>query len=74
MGGGGICSVVLNKLRGAPGVSIKVIEKDRGRARALAASATSNVMVLEGDAADLNLLREETHWRGQRVHRHDARR
>ncbi len=59
MGGGGICSVVLNKLRGAPGVSIKVIEKDRGRARALAASATSNVMVLEGDAADLNLLREE---------------
>ncbi|HRV82993.1 MAG TPA: NAD-binding protein, partial [Planctomycetota bacterium] len=59
MGGGGIASVVLQRLKGAPGVSIKVIEKDRGRARSVAASASSNVMVLEGDATDLTLLREE---------------
>ncbi|MCA9001518.1 MAG: Trk system potassium transporter TrkA, partial [Planctomycetes bacterium] len=59
MGGGSVCRSVLQKLRGAPGVSIKVIEKESNRARALAAMAGSNVIVLEGDATDLTLLREE---------------
>ncbi|MEZ6005660.1 MAG: Trk system potassium transporter TrkA [Planctomycetota bacterium] len=59
MGGGGICSAVLAKLRGLPGLSVKVIEKDRGRARALSAASGAGVMVLEGDATDLTLLREE---------------
>jgi trk system potassium uptake protein TrkA len=59
MGGGSVCRTVLQKLRGAPGVSIKVIEKESNRARALAAMAGSNVIVLEGDATDLTLLREE---------------
>ncbi|MFT4647472.1 MAG: trk system potassium uptake protein TrkA [Planctomycetota bacterium] len=59
MGGGAVCRRVLHKLRGAPGVSIKVIEKDSRRAQALAAMAGSNVIVLDGDATDLTLLREE---------------
>ncbi len=59
MGGGSIAGTVIRKLRGAPGISIKVIESDRGRAHALAASAPANVIVIEGDATDLNLLREE---------------
>ncbi len=59
MGGGAVCRGVLQKLRGAPGVSIKVIEKESNRARALAAMAGSNVMVLDGDATDLALLQEE---------------
>ena len=44
---------------GTAGISIRIIEKDPARARALAAANPAHVMVLEGDATDLDLLLEE---------------
>lgn len=59
MGGGGIARQITRKLQTMPGISIRVIEKDAARARVLGADSPSNVMVLEGDATDLDLLLEE---------------
>ncbi|MDA1265144.1 MAG: Trk system potassium transporter TrkA [Planctomycetota bacterium] len=59
MGAGGIGRTVTHRLENTPGVTIKVIEQDGARARALAMSADSSSLVLEGDATDLDLLIEE---------------
>lgn len=59
MGAGGIGRQLARKLRGTPGLSIRVIERDPRRARALAAEVGAGVLVLEGDATDLDLLLEE---------------
>jgi trk system potassium uptake protein TrkA len=49
----------VRKLRGTPGVSVRVIERDPARAKALAVEGGDQVMVLVGDATDLDLLLEE---------------
>ena len=59
MGGGGVGREVLRRLKGTPGLSILVIEEDGERARRLAADTGPQVLVLEGDAADHELLLEE---------------
>lgn len=59
MGAGGIGRQIVHKLDGQEGISLRVIEKDQARARALAAEQSTDVMVLEGDATDLDLLLEE---------------
>lgn len=59
MGAGGIGREITRQLSGTHGVSIRVVERDAARARALAASSGDQVMVLEGDATDLDLLLEE---------------
>ncbi len=59
MGAGGIGRQIVHHLTDTPGVVIKVIESDAARARALAMSSPKDVLVLEGDATDLDLLIEE---------------
>ena len=59
MGAGGIGRTIVQRLADTAGVSIKVIERDATRARALAVSSGSDCLVLEGDATDLDLLIEE---------------
>lgn len=59
MGAGGIGRQIVRSLKGIPGISVRVIERDPARARALAAQASDDVMILEGDATDLSLLEEE---------------
>ena len=59
MGAGGIGRSLTRKLRGTPGLSVRVIERDGARARALAAEAGAGILILEGDATDLDLLLEE---------------
>lgn len=59
MGAGGIGREIARKLRNAPGVSVLVLERDPARARALDAECSGEVMVLVGDATDLELLQEE---------------
>lgn len=59
MGAGGIGRTIASRLEDTPGVSVKVVERDSGRARALAMSTGDDVLVLEGDATDLDLLMEE---------------
>jgi len=59
MGAGGIGREIARQLVGTLGISIRVIERDAARAKALAASSGAQVMVLEGDATDLDLLLEE---------------
>lgn len=59
MGAGGIGRTIVGRLEGVPGLSIKVIERDPTRARALAVASGSHCLVLEGDATDLELLIEE---------------
>ena len=59
MGGGGLGREITRKLQNIPGLSIRIIERDTIRARALAAAQLGDVMVLEGEATDLDLLLEE---------------
>jgi trk system potassium uptake protein TrkA len=59
MGAGGIARAVTRRLRLVPGISIRVIERDPVRAKAFAAEFPSDVMVLDGDASDLDMLHEE---------------
>lgn len=59
LGAGGVGRQIAHKLEGQDGVSIRIIEKDAARARAVAAEHSNRVMVLEGDATDLDLLLEE---------------
>jgi trk system potassium uptake protein TrkA len=59
MGGGAIGREIARKLAPVPGISLRIIEMDAGRARALAAESGGETMVLEGDATDLQLLMEE---------------
>jgi len=59
MGAGGVGREIARKLRNMPGVSVLVLERDPARARALASEVSGNIMVLAGDATDLDLLQEE---------------
>ena len=59
MGAGGIGRQIARKLGDVSGVHVRVIESDPVRAKALAAEAVGDVMVLEGDATDIDLLIEE---------------
>lgn len=59
MGGGAIGREIARKLADAPGLSLRIVERDPGRARALAAESGGDTLVLEGDATDLVLLMEE---------------
>jgi len=59
MGAGGIGRQVARKLSEVSGVHLRVIESDPVRAKALAAEAVGDMMVLQGDATDIDLLIEE---------------
>lgn len=59
MGAGSISRAVTRRLHKVPGISVRVIERDPVRAKAFAAEFGSDVMVLDGDASDLDLLAEE---------------
>ncbi len=59
MGAGGIGRAVVRRLQQIQGLAIRVIECDTVRAKAFAAEFPSDVIVLEGDASDLDLLHEE---------------
>ena len=59
MGAGGVGRQIAHKLEGQSAVSIRIIELDAARARSVAAEHSTKVMVLEGDATDLDLLLEE---------------
>ena len=59
MGAGGIGRQVALTLSRVPGVSVRVIESNPSRARQLSAEAGEHVLVLEGEATDLDLLMEE---------------
>jgi len=59
MGASGIGREIARKLQGTPGMSIRVIESEPNRAKALEAENIAGVMVLVGDATDLDLLLEE---------------
>ncbi len=59
MGAGGIGRQIARKLGDVSGVHIRVIESDPVRAKALAAESVGDVMVLQGDATDIDLLIEE---------------
>ncbi len=59
MGGGSVGQQIARKLDAVPGVTIRVLESDPARAKAIAPHFSDNVMVLVGDATDLDLLLEE---------------
>ncbi|MFT7668928.1 MAG: trk system potassium uptake protein TrkA [Planctomycetota bacterium] len=59
MGAGGIGRAVTRRLEQIQGISVRVIERDNVRAKAFAAEFPGDVMVLNGDATDLDLLNEE---------------
>lgn len=59
MGAGGIGRAVTRRLQQIQGIAVRVIERDTVRAKAFAAEFPSDVMVLDGDATDLDLLHEE---------------
>ena len=59
MGGGGVGEQIARRLDRASGVDVRVIEKSAARAREIAAGFSRTVMVLVGDATDLDLLMEE---------------
>ena len=59
MGGGGIGREIANKLAWREEISVRIIERDKDRAEALGADVSGGVMVLRGDATDLDLLIEE---------------
>jgi trk system potassium uptake protein TrkA len=59
MGAGRISRAIARRLKDVEGISLRVIERDVVRAKAFAAEFPSQVMVLEGDATELDLLNEE---------------
>jgi trk system potassium uptake protein TrkA len=59
MGAGGIGTNVALQLAGRDDVSLRVIERSAARAQALANRVAGGVLVLVGDATDLDLLLEE---------------
>lgn len=59
MGAGGIGRKVASRLDGVPGLSIRILERDPAKARLIAPRFSSSVMVLVGDATDIDLLMEE---------------
>lgn len=59
MGGGRIGVRLANELGQLPGVSVRVFERDPERAKEIAGGFPNSVMVLVGDATDIDLLSEE---------------
>jgi trk system potassium uptake protein TrkA len=59
MGGGGVGGEIARRLDKTSGVAVRVIERSAARARELATHFSRGVMVLVGDATDLDLLMEE---------------
>lgn len=59
MGGGRIGSRLAESLGSMPGVSVRILERDPERAKRIAGTFGNNVMVLVGDATDIDLLNEE---------------
>lgn len=59
LGAGSVGRQIVRRLEGQEGVSVRVIEKDPARARAIAAEHSTRVLVLEGDATELDFLLEE---------------
>ena len=59
MGGGHIGLRIAERLEEVPGISVRLFERDAARAREIAQRFTKSVMVLVGDATDLDLLGEE---------------
>lgn len=59
MGGSGVGDMVASRLDGVPGISVRILERDPKRAAELANEFSSDVMVLLGDATDLDILLEE---------------
>lgn len=59
LGAGRLGREIAHKLQEASGIALRVIERNPRRAKALAAELSGNVLVLEGDATDLDLLTEE---------------
>jgi len=59
MGGGGVGEQIARRLDKTPGIGVRVIERSAARARSIAPGFSRSVMVLVGDATDLDLLMEE---------------
>jgi len=59
MGGGSTGTSVAARLDELPGISVRVFERDAERAREVALQLSSRVLVLNGDATDLDFLLEE---------------
>jgi len=59
MGGGGVGLHIAKVLDRMPGISVRLLEKSPKRAKEISAAFSSSVMVLVGDATDLDLLMEE---------------
>lgn len=59
MGGGRVGTRLAESLGAMPGVSVRILERDPERARKIAGTFGGNVMVLVGDATDIDLLNEE---------------
>jgi len=59
LGGGSLGREICKRLASVPGLSVRVIERDHARAQALGVEHSGEIMVLEGDATDLDLLHEE---------------
>jgi trk system potassium uptake protein TrkA len=59
MGASGIGTLVAKRLDGVPGISLRILEQDAAVARRVTEEFSSEVMVLEADATDLDLLLEE---------------
>lgn len=59
MGGGGVGTRIARRLQGLPGISVRLVERDAARAKEIAPEFSGSVMVLVGDATDLDLLMEE---------------
>lgn len=59
MGGGGVGEQIARRLDRTPGIAVRVIERSAARAREITNGFSRAVMVLVGDATDLDLLMEE---------------
>ncbi len=59
MGGGGVGEQIARRLDRTPGIAVRVIERSAARAREITSGFSRAVMVLVGDATDLDLLMEE---------------
>lgn len=59
MGGGRIGMRLAEALGTMPGVSVRILERDPVRAKEIAGNIAGHVMVLVGDATDIELLNEE---------------
>ena len=59
MGCGGIGMAIAHKLDGVPEIAVRMLERDPARAKRAAGAFSKDIMVLVGDATDLNLLMEE---------------